>query len=136
MKSKPECLHLEPLLVGCAACDTVGGGQQPAVAQHRRATYVTNSFYVKADLPGPLPFPGYLPTHDARAPVWPPAAIWSYRNTSENAPCQTAHKRACIVCGQRTAVFLIRAVFAVLLAVTVWVQLTDALPVAAAEGEL
>lgn len=48
--------------------------------------------------------------------------------------------QACVhfvrVCGQHTAVFLIGAVFAVLLAVAVWVQLTDALPVAAAEGEL
>lgn len=50
--------------------------------------------------------------------------------------------QTCVYCvcvcarGQHTAVFLIGAVFAVLLAVTVWVQLTDALPVAAAEGEL
>ena len=93
---------------------------------------------VEAGLPGPLPLPGDPTAHDASAPVRPHPALWGgKKKQTKGAPMKGENYRATSArpC-QRTAVVLVGAVLAVRLAVAVRVQLTDALPVAAAEGEL
>jgi len=55
--------------VRAAVLHAVGGGQQPAVTQHRGAAHVAGAPDLEADLPRPLPLLGRDSAHNAGAPV-------------------------------------------------------------------
>lgn len=74
-KHSAPSFQIEELLL---VLNAVGGGQQPAVAQHRGSTHMSHSLEVEADLPGPLALPRCLSSHDARAAVRPYPALWKH----------------------------------------------------------
>ena len=77
--------HIPDVCVcGCFRCDSrwisgdkaVGRCEEPPVGDDGGATRVSVGQEVKADLPGPLPQLGVLPSHDPVQLIRPGATIW------------------------------------------------------------
>lgn len=80
-----------------------------------------------------------LPPGTPDHPQYESSCMASYHTLERKKKINREHKNTAInhakVC-EHTAIFLIRAILTLLLAIAVWVQFTDTLPIPTAEGEL